>query len=100
MTSILGLLFLTECSRRRAFSATLTGCSRFFEPGVLGLPAFDRGFSVPDGRVTPKHISPGLQRGQLTVASLQLQTKCRVPQGQAPTRDTRSHMSTVDRPPY
>jgi len=37
---------------------------------------------MPDERVTPRHISPGLQRGQLTVTFLQLQTQCRIPLGE------------------
>jgi len=58
----------------RVFSVSRAGRSR--------LPDLDRGISVPGERVTPRHISPGLQRGQLTVTSLQLQTQRRVSLGE------------------
>jgi len=66
-------VFSVSCAGRsrppapnRVFSVSRAGCSR--------LPDLDQGISVPGERVTPRRISPGLQRGQLTMISLQFQT--------------------------
>jgi len=82
---------------RRAFSATRTGCSRIPKPGVLGLLLSTGGAGracYPETSILWSTMGP-INRDILTAPGPTSGSS-----EQAPTRDTRSHTSAVDRPPY